>query len=163
MEYYMITMMSVIGLLALWALLIKLGRRKNQPMTTKYKDFGSIIAIVVGGATLWELLLGNDFPQIQYVDRVTEVLQIAIPIIILVFLVAYIAISITKGSSINNDERTELGFVKSSRNALLVTYIVLAVVLFNSLALSRSEIIIILASGYFVFLGSSVFYHYLQA
>jgi hypothetical protein len=53
--------------------------------------------------------------------------------------------------------------VKSSRNALLVTYVVLAVIMFSSLALSRSAIIIILASGYFVFLGSSVFYRYLQA
>ena len=163
MEYYMIAMMTAIVLLGLWGILIKLGRRKDQPLTTKYKDFGSIIAIGVGGATLWKLLLGNDFPQIQYVDRMTHVLQIAIPIIILVFLVVYIAINIAKGSSINNDERTELGFVKSSRNALLVTYIVLAAALFNSLALSRSTIIIILASGYFVFLGSSAFYRYLQA
>jgi hypothetical protein len=161
-EYYLIAMITAILLLGLWALLIKLGRRKDQPLTTKYKDFGSIIAIGVGGATLWKLLLGDDFPQINYVDRVTEVMQIAIPIIILMFLVVYIVISITKGSGINNDERTELGFVKSSRNALLVTYVVLAVVLFNSLAMSRSTLIIILASGYFVFLGSSVFYRYLQ-
>jgi len=162
-EYYMITMMTVIALLALWGLLIKLGRRKNQPLTTGYKDFGSIIAIGAGGATLWRLLLGSDFPQIKYVDRVTEVLQIVIPIIILLFLVVFLILVITKGSSINNDERTELGFVKSSRNALLVTYVVLAVIMFSSLALSRSAIIIILASGYFVFLGSSVFYRYLQA
>jgi hypothetical protein len=153
-------MMTVIVLLALWGLLIKLGRRKDQALTTKYKDIGSIIAIGVGGDTLWKLLLGNDFPQIKYIDRVTEVLQIVIPIIILVFLVVYIIISITKDSSINNDERTELGFVKSSLNALLVTYVVLAAALFNSLDLSRSAIIIILASGYFVFLGSSVFYRY---
>jgi hypothetical protein len=161
-EYYLIAMMTAIVLLALWGLLIKLGRRKDQTLTTKYKDFGSLIAIGVGGATLWKLLLGNNFPQIQYVDQLTEVLQIAIPIIILVFLLVYIIINFTKGSSINNDERTELGYVKSSRNALLVTYVVLCAYMYYSLALSRSEIIIILASGYFVFLGSSVFYRYFQ-
>ena len=51
---------------------------------------------------------------------------------------------------------------KAKKPDILVTYVVLAVVLFNSLAMSRSTLIIILASGYFVFLGSSVFYRYLQ-
>jgi ACR3 family arsenite efflux pump ArsB len=156
-------MITVIILLGLWVLIIKLGRRKDQTLTTKYKDIGSILAIGIGGATLWKLLLGNNFPQINYVDRLTEVLQIAIPLIIMVFLLVFIIMIFTKGSRINNDERTELGFVKSSRNALLVTYVVLCAYMYYSLSLTRNEIIILLASGYFVFLGSSVFYRYFQA
>jgi ACR3 family arsenite efflux pump ArsB len=155
-------MITVIILLGLWVLIIKLGRRKDQTLTTKYKDIGSILAIGIGGATLWKLLLGNNFPQINYVDRLTEVLQIAIPLIIMVFLLVFIIMIFTKGSRINNDERTELGFVKSSRNALLVTYVVLCADMYYSLSLTRNEIIILLASGYFVFLGSSLYYRYLQ-
>jgi quinol-cytochrome oxidoreductase complex cytochrome b subunit len=158
----MIVMITAIVLLGLWALLIKLGRRKDQTLTTKYKDIGSILALGIGGATLWKLLMGNDFPQTNHVDRLTTVLQIAVPIIILVFLVVHIVLSFTKVSRINNDERTELGFVKSSRNALLVTYVVLCADMYYSLALTRNEIIILLASGYFAFMGSSVYYRYLQ-
>ena len=162
MKYYLLLMMAIVLVLSILVLLIKRRNRiTTRSLSTKYTDFISVAAMVVGGIVLMDSLFGGITP-LQADDSLTKILQIMVPVMLILFLVFYTYLAVLKNSNITNDERTELSFTKSARNALLATNIAFFAFLVgaDTLSLARSAIIIILASGYFVFLGSAVFYYY---
>lgn len=162
MEYYMISMMVVVLVISFALLIAKLSRKTEHHPTTKYKDFISIAALCFAGYVLFRLVIGNDITHIESTDSLTKALQITIPALLVFFLLVYTVVTITKGSNITNDERTEFSHVKSSRNTLLAISFALFVFLGGgSQILARNSIIIILSIGYFVYLGSQIFYYYL--
>jgi ACR3 family arsenite efflux pump ArsB len=155
-------MTAIVFVLSVLVLMIKRRNRITaRSLSTKYTDFISVAAMVVGGIVLMDSLFGGITP-LQADDSLTKILQIMIPVMLILFLVFYTYLAVSKNSNITNDERTELSFTKSARNALLATNIAFFSFLVGSddLTLTRSAIIIILACGYFVFLGSSIFYYY---
>lgn len=60
------------------------------------------------------------------------------------------------------DERTNVNYTKSSRNALFATYLVFAIhfVITNTVGVDAMWVTIILGSGIVVFLASLIFYHF---
>jgi hypothetical protein len=162
MKYYLLLMMGIALVLSVLVLMIKRRNRMTaRSLSTKHTDFISAAAMVIGGIVLMDLLFGG-ITTLQSDDSLTRILQITIPIMLILFLVFYTYLAVSKNSNITNDERTEFSYTKSARNALLATNIAFFAFLVGSdtLSLARSAIIIILASGYFVFLGSAVFYYY---
>ena len=162
MKYYLLLMMAIVLVLSILVLMIKRRNRiTTRSLSTKYTDFISVTAMVVGGIVLMDSLFGGITP-LQADDSLTKILQIMVPVMLILFLVFYTYLAVSKNSNITNDERTEFSFTKSARNALLATNIAFFCFLVgsNTLSLARSTIIIILACGYFVFLGSAVFYYY---
>jgi ACR3 family arsenite efflux pump ArsB len=165
MKYYLLLMMGIALVLSVLVLMIKRRNRMTaRSLSTKHTDFISAAAMVIGGIVLMDLLFGG-ITTLQSDDSLTKILQITIPIMLILFLVFYTYLAVSKNSNITNDERTEFSFTKSARNALLATNIAFFSFLVGSddLTLTRSAIIIILACGYFVFLGSAVFYYYWKA
>ena len=147
-------------------LLITLLRKKQPRLSTKYWDFISIAAMFFGGFAFLSLLYHTVNLGQEPGDTVTKLMLIIFPVVLIVFMISYLVLYFWKGvsnSRVSDDERTEANGTKSARNALLATNIALFVYLLNAETLTRSALLIVLFSGYFVFLASSFFYYYFKA
>ena len=163
---YQILMIMAMLVIALGILLVTLFRKKKPRLSTKYWDFISIAAVFFGGFALINLLYGAAGTKPELNDTVTKVLLIVFPILLIVFFIIYLVLFFWKGginSRVMDDERTETNGTKSARNALLATNIALFAYLAGSETLTRSSLIVILFSGYVVYVFSTLFYYYWKA
>ena len=163
---YQILMIIAMLVMALGILLVTLVRQKQPRLSTKYWDFISIGAIFFGGFALINLLYGTAGMKPELNDTVTKVLMIVFPILLVVFFIAHVAFFFWKGganSRVTEDERTEINGTKSARNALLATNIALFAYLLNSETLTRSALIVVLFSGYVIYVFSTLFNYYFKA
>ena len=163
---YQILMTIAMFVMAAGTLLVALVRKKQPRLSTKYWDFFSIGAVFFGGFALINLLYGAAGTKQELNDTVTRVLLIVFPILLMVFFIVYLSLFFWKGginSKVMDDERTESNGTKSARNALLATNIALFAYLLNSETLTRSSLIVVLFSGYIIYLVSTFFYYYWKA
>jgi hypothetical protein len=155
-------MTALLLVISVFMLIIRASRKKTLEPTTKYKDFISIGAMYFTGYVLIRLLIGNDITQIESTDAVTKFLQIAVPALLVLFLLILAILMIVKDSNIARDERTEISSTKSTRNALLgMSFALFAFLSGGSMFLERNSIIIIMAAGYFTFMCSKICYYFL--
>jgi len=128
----------------------------------RYWDFIALAAAVLGVFAFIHLLSpAGTKPEIN--DTLTKVLLIVFPVVTVLFLIIYLAFFFLKGgihSAVADDERTEISQTKSARNALLATNLALYIYLGSSQTLNRSALLIVMFSGYFVYLASALFYYY---
>ena len=163
---YQILYFAAVVVLVLSLLLITLLRKKQPRLSTRYWDFISIAAMFFGAFALINLLTSATDTKFELNDTVTKLLLIIFPIALIAFLVLWVVLFFWKGGStsrVTDDERTESNGTKSARNALLATNIALFVYLCNSETLTRSALLIVLFSGYFVYFASIYFYYYFKA
>ena len=163
---YLILMIVAAFVSVLSVLLITLLRKKQPRLSTKYWDFISIAAMFFGGFAFISLLSSGVHWGQAPGDSVTKLMLIIFPVVLIVFMISYLVLYFWKGvsnSRVSDDERTEANGTKSARNALLATNLALFIYLFNSETLTRSALLIVLFSGYFIFLASSFFYYYFKA
>ena len=163
---YLILMIVAAFVSVLSVLLITLLRKKQPRLSTKYWDFIAIAAVFFGGFAFISLLSSGVHWGQAPGDTVTKLLLIMFPTILILFMIAYVVLFFWKGginSRVNDDERTEFAHTKSARNALLATNLALFLYLTNSETLTRSALLIVLFSGYFVYFASTFFYYYWKA
>jgi hypothetical protein len=160
---YQILLIASAAVLAFSFLLITLLRKKQPRISSKYSDFISIGAIFFGAFAFFSVLNRGFIWGQEPGDTVTKIMLIILPIVLIVFMIAYIVLFFWKGGSksrIGEDERTEINSTKSARNALFATNIALFIYLMNSDELTRSSILVVLFSGYVMYLASTFFYYY---
>ena len=163
---YLILMIVAAFVSVLSVLLITLLRKKQPRLSTKYWDFIAIAAVFFGGFAFISLLSSGVHWGQSPGDMVTKLMLIMFPTILILFMIAYVVLFFWKGginSRITDDERTEINGTKSARNALLATNLALFIYLCSSQTLTRSALLIVLFSGYVVFLASTFFYYYWKA
>ena len=163
---YQILYFTAVGVWVLSLLLITLLRKKQPRLSTKYWDFISIGAMFFGGFAFLSLLYDTVNLGQEPGDTITKVMMIVFPGVMIVFMTMYLVLFFWKGginSRVNDDERTEFAHTKSARNALLATNFALFIYLLNSETLTRSALLIVLFSGYFVYFASTFFYYYFKA
>ena len=153
--------------MALTLLLVILTKRKQPRTRTRYWDFIALAASFFGVFSLVDLLYGTTAgTKLASSDTITKILQISFPAILILFFLVYLAFFFLKGgihSTVGDDERTEINHTKSARNALLATNLALFIYLGSSQTLNRSELSVILFSGFVVYLASDFFYYYWKA
>jgi hypothetical protein len=131
----------------------------------RYWDFISLAAVVLG-AFAFINLLGPAGTKPEINDTLTKVLHVVFPVVTVLFLVIYLVFLFLKGgihSIVADDERTEISQTKSARNALLATNLALFIYLGSSQTLNRNGLLIVLFSGYIVYLSSALFYYFWKA
>jgi cytochrome bd-type quinol oxidase subunit 2 len=152
--------------MALTLLLVILTSKKQPRARTRYWDFISIAAVFFGGFALINLLYSAAGTKFALNDTITKIMLISFPAILILFFLMYLALFFLKGginSTVADDERTEISGTKSARNALLATNLALFIYLGSSQTLNRSALLIVLFSGFVVYLGSIFFYYYFKA
>jgi len=163
MKYYLLLMMAIVLVLSILVLMIKRRNRiTTRSLSTKYTDFISVTAMVVGGIVLMDSLFGGITP-LQADDSLTKILQIMVPVMLILFLVfLYLPCCFKKTQTLltMKELNSVLPKAPAMRYWLPISLFSVFLVGSNTLSLARSTIIIILACGYFVFLGSAVFYYY---
>ena len=162
---YQILYFTAVVILVLSLLLITLLRKKQPRLSTKYWDFISIAAMFFGGFAFLSLLYHNVNLGQTPGDTITKIMLIVFPLVMTFFMIIYLVLFFWKGginSRVNDDERTEFAHTKSARNALLATNLALFLYLTNSETLTRSALLIVLFSGYFVYFASTYFYYYFK-
>jgi hypothetical protein len=163
---YQILYFGAVIALVVSLLLITLLRKKQPRLSIKYWDFISIAAMFFGGFAFLSLLYHDVNLGQTPGDTITKIMLIVFPLVMIVFMIMYMVLYFWKGgvnSRIAEDERTEFNSTKSARNALLATNLALFIYLLNTETLTKSALLIVLFSGYFVFLASSFFYYYFKA
>ena len=163
---YQILFAIGIVVMALTLLLVILTRRKQPRARTRYWDFIALAAAFFGVFALVDLLYGDAGTKLASSDTITKILQISFPSILILFFLVYLAFFFLKGgihSTVGDDERTEISHTKSARNALLATNLALFIYLGSSQTLNRSDLLVVLFSGFIVFLASDYFYYYWKA
>ncbi len=152
--------------MALTLLLLILTSKKQPRARTRYWDFVAIAAVFFGGFALINLLYSAAGTKFALNDTITKILLISFPAILILFFLVYLAFFFLKGgihSTVGDDERTEISHTKSARNALLATNLALFIYLGSSQTLNRSALLVILFSGFTVYLASVLFYNYWKA
>ena len=152
--------------MALGVLLVTLTSKKQPRARTRYWDFIALAAVFFGGFALINLLYDAAGTKFALNDTITKIMLVSFPAILILFFLAYLVLFFLKGgihSTVADDERTEISHTKSARNALLATNLALFIYLGSSQTLNRSALLIILFSGYFVYLVSLIFYYYFKA
>lgn len=149
--------------MALAILFVTLTSKKQPRARTRYWDFISITAVFLGGFALINLLYGAAGAKPELNDTVTKVLLVVFPVVLILFFIIYLLLLFWKGgihTAVGDDERTEISHTKSARNALLATNLALFIYLGNSQTLNRNALLIVLFSGFVVYLASVLFYYY---
>jgi hypothetical protein len=152
--------------MALTVLLLTLTSKKQPRARTRYWDFIALAAVCFGGFALVNLLYVGVGAKPEPNDTVAKVLLVVFPVVMILFFLVYLAFFFWKGgihSIVGDDERTEICHTKSSRNALLATNLALFIYLGNSQTLNRSALLVVLFSGFVVYLASALFYYYWKA
>jgi hypothetical protein len=152
--------------MALGVLLVTLTSKKQPRARTRYWDFIALAAVFFGGFALINLLYDAAGTKFALNDTITKIMLVSFPAILILFFLAYLVLFFLKGgihSTVADDERTEISHTKSARNALLATNLALFIYLGSSQTLNRSALLIVLFSGYFVYLSSALFYYYWKA
>ena len=148
---------------ALAVLLVTLTSKKQPRARTRYWDFIALAAVFFGGFALVDLLGLAAGVKFALNDTITKIMLISFPTVLILFFLVYLALFFWKGginSSVGDDERTEISHTKSARNALLATNLALFIYLGSSQTLNRSALIVVLFSGFVVYLASVLFYYY---
>jgi hypothetical protein len=163
---YQILMIAAVAVVVLSLLLITMLRKKQPRISSKYSDFISIGAMFFGAFAFFSVLNRGFIWGHDPVDTMTKLMLIIFPVILIVFIILYMVQFFLKGgrnSRIAEDERTEINGTKSARNALFATNIALFIYLLDSDTLTRSSLLVVLFSGYVMYLASTFFYYYWKA
>ena len=159
---------NIVWLILPWILLLGIyiyifsRKRESERMKVNLKrmDWITFLALIFGGVALASLWDASKIPFFS------EPWAALLPILLIVVLfVIAIVVRGRRGKpvvQIIGDERLEAIYAKSSRNALFATYLVLFIhASVNDIdTLDTSWLLILLASGIFVLVGSVLIYYY---
>lgn len=157
--------MVLLPILLLVALYIFIFTRKGETQRAKVSfrgyDWITFFAIIFGVCALMPAIFSLGF-------TIPEPWPIVIPVLLVVFLFIAVIVKTRAGKPIfkqKSDERINMIYAKSGRNALFATYLALFVHSLTSDAgiLDAMWLTITLASGLVVLLTSVLFYYYKES
>ena len=125
-----------------------------------------LILLIVGAVVILvgTLLFSKKLPRARY--RYWDFISLAAVVLGAFAFINLLGPAGTKpeiNSIVADDERTEISQTKSARNALLATNLALFIYLGSSQTLNRNGLLIVLFSGYIVYLSSALFYYFWKA